>query len=105
MEPTEYGLILSFAGLYETEEEEHAFVHGVEFQGIWHRMRSGDEAEFETVAHLKNRTVIERAAASQGWELSCQDTHDGCWMMVRLSKVRKARDGNPHGLRVVGAEA
>ena len=97
---TSYGLVLSFSGLYENMPEEHAFVHGVEFGGLWARMKSGDEAEIDATAHLANKTVIERAAVSQGWDLECLDAGDGCWMTIKLTKVRSERT-NPHGLRVV----
>lgn len=97
---TTYGLVVSFAGLYPTDAEEHAFVHGVEFGRLWHRMRSGAEAEIEETVHTANRAVIERTCASQGWEVEFKDTGEPSWLFATLRKVR-AEKPNPHGLRVV----
>lgn len=97
---TAYGLVLSFDGLYPTMAEEHAFVHGVEFGRLWHRMRSGQEAEIEETVHAANRPTIERAAASQGWEVEFKDAGEPTWLFATLRKVKSERP-NPHGLRVV----
>jgi hypothetical protein len=97
---TEYGLVLSFAGLYPTMPEEHAFVHGVEFGRLWDRIRSGAEAEIYAVTHTANREIIARAAASEGWEIEVKATDVEGWDETTLRKVRTARD-NPNGLRVV----
>jgi hypothetical protein len=97
---TTYGLVVSFAGLYPTDAEEHAFVHGVEFGRLWHRMRSGEEAEMEETVHAANRAVIERTCASQGWIAEFRETGEPSWLFVTLRKV-KAERRNPHGLRAV----
>ena len=97
---TQYGLVLSFSGLYQTMPEEHAFVHGVEFGQLWFRMSSGDEAEIDTVTHTENRTVIERAAAAKGWEAEIKASDVTGWDYTKLKKVR-AEKLNPHGLRVI----
>ena len=95
-----FGLVLSFSGLYPTMPEEHAFVHGVEFGQLWHRMSSGDEAEIETTTHTENREVIARAAAAKGWEVECTPSGTPTWDFTKLCKVRAERP-NPHGLRAV----
>lgn len=95
-----YGLVLSFDGLYPTMAEEHAFVNGVEFGQLWHRIRAGREAEIDETVHAANRTTIERAAASQGWQAEFKDTGEPTWLFVTLRKVRAERQ-NPHGLRAV----
>ena len=100
-ESASYSLLLSFSGLYQTMPEEHAFVHGVEFGGLWAQMRSGTTADIEQTCHVANRTVIERAAASQGWTAEIKPTDYPEWIAVRLMKVASAKP-NPHGLRVVG---
>lgn len=97
---TSYGLVVSFSGLYLTDAEEHAFVHGVEFGRLWHRMRSGQESEIDETVHAANRAVIERAAASQGWEVEFTDTGEPTWLFASLRKVKPGSQ-NPHGLRVV----
>lgn len=97
---TSYGLVVSFAGLYPTDVEEHAFVHGVEFGRLWHRMRSGAEAEIDETVHAANRAVIERSAASQGWDVEFRDTGEPTWLFVALRKTRSEKR-NPHGLRAV----
>lgn len=97
---TTYGLVVSFAGLYPSDAEERAFVHGVEFGRLWHRMRSGQEAEMEATVHAINRAVIERACASQGWSAEFRDTGEPSWLFVTLRKVKPERR-NPHGLRSV----
>lgn len=95
-----WGLVLSFSGLYQTMPEEHAFVHGVEFGQLWHRMSSGAEAEIETATHTENRTVIERAAAAKGWHAEIKPSDVPGWDLTVLRKVRAERI-NPHGLKVV----
>lgn len=95
-----WGLLVSFSGLYQTGAEEHAFVHGVEFGRIFHRMCSGAEAEIEEMVHADNRAVIERAAASQGWAVEFRDTGEPTWLSMTMRKVRAERR-NPHGLRAV----
>ena len=95
-----YELVLSFSGLYPTMPEEHAFTHGVEFGGLWHRMLSGAEAEIEAVTHTDNRAVIERAAAAKGWEVEFKPCEIEGWDYTILRKTRPERT-NPHGLRVV----
>lgn len=97
---TSYGLVLSFEGLYPTMPEEHAFVHGVEFGQLWQRMSEGYEAEIETTTHEKNRDVIARAAAAEGWEVECKPSGTPAWDFTTLRKVR-AEKPNPHGLRVI----
>lgn len=99
-EETSYGLVLSFFGLYPTMPEEHAFVHGVEFGGLWARMSSGAEAEIEATTHEANREVIARAAAAKGWEVECHSSGTATWDYTKLRKIKSER-GNPHGLRVV----
>lgn len=98
---TSYGLVVSFSGLYQTMPEEHAFVHGVEFGRIWHRMSSGAEAEIEETTHVENRTVIERAAASQGWHAEIKPSGTLGWDYAKLTKTKTLDRPNPHGLRVV----
>lgn len=95
-----YGLVVSFSGLYSTDAEERAFVHGVEFGRLWHRMRSGQEAEMEETVHTVNRGVIERAAASQGWDVEFRDSGEPSWLFMILRKTKPERR-NPHGLRAV----
>lgn len=97
---TSYGLVVGFSGLYPTEAEEFAFVHGVEFGRLWHRMRDGHEAEMEETVHAVNRAVIERACASQGWDVEFRDTSEPSWLFVTLRKARPEKH-NPHGLRAV----
>jgi hypothetical protein len=97
---TTYGLLLSFKGLYPTMPEDNAFCHGVEFGEILHRMRSGTEAEIKKTTYAANRTVVERAAASQGWEVEFLPSGVEGWDFTKLTKV-KAERANPHGLRVV----
>ena len=102
-----YRLVLSFDGLYPTMAEEHAFCHGVEFAGLWQRMRAGQEAEIEATTHRANRTIIERAAAKEGWQVEFIPTPPEVsddWDVAVLRKVRSERD-NPHGLRVVTGSA
>jgi hypothetical protein len=96
-----YSLLLSFEGLYPSMEEEHAFVHGVEFNEIWRRMRDGKEAEIETATHVENRKIICRAAASQGWDAEIAPSGIEGWDTTKLRKVRPERH-NPHGLRLIG---
>ena len=98
-----YGLLLSFSGLYPTMPEEHAFVHGVEFGGIWARMRAGAEAEIEATVHAANRGAITRATASQGWSVEWTVTDYPEWVVCMLRKIETARH-NPHGLRVVSSK-
>jgi hypothetical protein len=100
-EETSYGLVVSFSDLYPTMEQEHAFVHGVEFGGLWERMRSGTEAEIAVTTHAANRTVIQRAAASQGWDVECRPTDVEGWDFTVLRKTKALDKPNPHGLRVV----
>jgi hypothetical protein len=95
-----YGLVLSFSGLYQTMPEEHAFVHGVEFGGLWARMWAGTEAEIEETVHATNRQIIERAAASQNWTCQFKLTDYPEWQVVAMTKCGVAKN-NPHGLRVV----
>jgi hypothetical protein len=95
-----YALVLSFSGLYPTMPEEHAFVHGVQFGELWHRMSRGDEAEIEATTHEANREVIARAAAAKGWELEVKPSGTPTWDFTTLRKVKTARP-NPHGLRAV----
>ena len=97
---TTYGLVLSFRGLYATMPEEHAFVHGFEMGGLWHRMENGTEAEIGITTHEANREVIARAAAAKGWELECKPSGTPTWDYTTLRKT-KAEKPNPHGLRVV----
>lgn len=99
-EETSYGLVLSFTGLYESIEEEHAFVHGFEAGKIWTRMKSGLEAEIEATTHAVNRVVIERAAIADGWVCEIKPTGTEGWDYINLRKVSAAKI-NPHGLRVV----
>ncbi len=94
-----YGLVLSFAGLYPTMPEEHAFVHGVELGKLYEQMTAGLVAEIETVTHAENREIIARAAASLGWELECTPSEVAGWDLTKLAKTRVSRP-NPHGLRV-----
>ena len=95
-----YVLLLSFEGLYPTMAEEHAFVHGVEFNEIWRRMRDGKEAEIDTATHVENRIVIYRAAASQGWDVEIVPSEIEGWDTTKLRKARSERH-NPHGLRLI----
>ena len=98
-----YSLVLSFSDLYLTMAEEHAFCHGVEFAGLWHRMRDGREAEIEATTHRANRAIIERAAAKEGWQVEFIPTPPEVsddWDVTVLRKVASER-ANPHGLRVV----
>ena len=104
-EPTEddgttFGLVLSFSGLYQTMPEEHAFVHGVEFGGLWAAMTAGQAAEIEKTVHTVNREIIERAAVSQGWVAEFKTTTIPEWLECTLTKTASAKP-NPHGLRVV----
>ena len=96
---TDFSMRLSLANLYETDAEEHAFVYGVEFGGIYGRMLSGNEAEIEEATHVANREVFARAAAAEGWKIEVTP-HDECWDTTKFTKVGDAKD-NPHGLRVV----
>lgn len=96
-----YSLVLSFAGLYPTMAEEHAFCHGVEFAGLYHKMREGQSAEIDATTHPENRTIIERAAAKEGWDVEFKPSLVEGWEHTKLTKRRPVRD-NPHGLRVVG---
>lgn len=101
-----FGLILSFSGLYATMPEEHAFVHGVEFGKLWERMVGGSESEIEGTFHSANKTIIERACASQGWDCEVQVATDESgkvfdeWLFAKLTKARASKP-NPHGLKVV----
>jgi hypothetical protein len=100
-----WGLVVSFGDLYQTMPEEHAFCHGVEFGCLWARMKSGTEAEIEGTFHSENKTVIERACASQGWSVTfepslCDGIAIDGWLTVKMKKT-KAATHNPHGLRVV----
>ena len=97
---TSYGLVLSLSGLYPSIQEEHAFVHGVEFGQLWHRMSSGREAEIELATHEANREVIARAAAAKGWALECKPSGTPTWDFTTLRKTKTERP-NPHGLRAV----
>lgn len=97
-----WGLVLSFSGIDFGDNTEHAFVHGFEAGQIWQRMVAGHEAEIDTTCHKANRTLIERAAAAQGWSADIEDV-PGCgdhYIRVRLTKTAPAKH-NPHGLRVV----
>ncbi|MEO1206415.1 MAG: hypothetical protein AAFV45_08780 [Pseudomonadota bacterium] len=97
-----YGLIISFAGLHKTDAEEIAFVHGVEFGGIYGRMNSDNENEIEETVHAANRIAFERAAAAMGWDVTFEATTPPTdeWLEMSAKKVRPARR-NPNGLRVV----
>ena len=95
----DYGLRLSLANLYKTDAEEHAFIHGVEFGGIYGRMLSGNEAEIEEMTHVANREAFERAAAAEGWTIETTPQCD-TWDQTKLIKVGEAKS-NPHGLRVI----
>jgi hypothetical protein len=99
-------LVVSFSGLYPTMEQEHAFVHGVEYGMLWNRIQSGQEAEIEGTFHVSNRTVIERTCASQGWDVEfskCEAEGQSFdeWLFAKLTK-KKAAIHNQHGLRIVG---
>lgn len=106
---TGYDLVVSFSGLYATMPEEHAFVNGCEFGQLWNRMTNGSEAEIEGTFHAANRTVIERACTSQGWDVAFTDSKDDSgqsydeWVFAKLKKV-KAASPNPHGLRIVKSD-
>lgn len=95
-----YSLVVSFSNLYPTMPEEAAFCHGVEFGGLWRDMTQGSKAEIKATTHAVNRTVIARAAAAQGWELSVRGSEIDGWDYTVLRKVAAARS-NPHGLHVV----
>lgn len=95
----DYSMILSLANLYPTVAEEHAFIHGLEFGGIYGRMRSGNEAEIEETTHVANREVFQRAAAAEGWTIEVTP-HCDTWDQTKLIKTGEAKS-NPHGLRVV----
>jgi len=95
-----YDLVLSFDNLFQTMPEERAFVHGVEFGGLWHRMVLGAEAEIQATTHTENREVIARAAAAKGWTAESNPSGIEGWDFTKLCKVR-AEQPNPHGLRVV----
>ncbi len=87
-----YSLVLSFANLYPTMPEEHAFVHGVEFGGLWARIANGAEAEIEMTTHEHNREVIARAAAAKGWDLECNPSGVEGWDFTTLrARCRAAR--------------
>lgn len=98
---TNYGLVLSFFGLYDNFPEECAFVHGVELGALWERMRAGNVAEIESTTHERNRAVIYRAAEASGWEASIEPTDSEGWDFTKLRKVRDATTRNPHGLRLI----
>lgn len=104
-----YGIVMSFSGLFATMPEEHAFVNGCEFGQLWSRMTSGMAAEIEGTFRAANRTVIERACASQGWNVEFTEAKDDAgnsydeWVFAKLEKVKGASH-NPHGLRVVKSE-
>lgn len=98
---TTYGLVVSFAGLYPTMAEEHAFVQGVEFGQLWHQMSAGREAEIELTTHEANREIIARAAAAKGWELESKPSGTPTWDYTRLTKKKALDRPNPHGLRAV----
>ena len=99
-EETGYALVLSFDGIRKTQEEGHAFTHGVEFGMLWARMKAGAEAEIAQCFATANREVIERAAAAEGWDVEIKPTDYAEWIDVRLVKSKTAKS-NPHGLRVV----
>lgn len=96
---TDYSMRLSLANLYSTDAEEHAFIHGVEFGGIYGRMLSGNEAEIEEATHVANREVFARAAAAEGWSIEVTPV-DADWDTTRMTKTAPAIE-NPRGLRVV----
>lgn len=95
-----WGLVLSFAGLYATIEEEHAFVHGFEFREIYADMKANKMLTIERTAHVENRKVIERAAAALGWSFEATPSESSGWDCIKLVRVRPERN-NPHGLKVV----
>jgi hypothetical protein len=98
---TGWGLVVSFSGLYPTMAEEHAFVHGVEFGALDWRMEHGQEAEIRLPTHTANRKVIQRAAATRGWEVASKPSEIEGWDYTELRKVAAQKRPNPHGLRVV----
>lgn len=56
--------LVSFAGVYKTQAEEHAYVHGHETGGIWFRMNH--DPEFEQTVHAVNIPILERMGAALG---------------------------------------
>lgn len=101
MSETGYSLELSFANLYPTMDEEHAFVQGVEFGRILFLMDGGATTEICTNTRMENRTVIARAAAAYGWDASIQPSGTPGWDITLLTKRQAPAISNPRGLRIV----
>jgi hypothetical protein len=82
-----YGLLVSFSGLYPTQVEEHAFVHGHETGEIWADLKRGVAAE--RTVHAENQTVLERMAVALGYAVEFAPTSppvDG-WLIAHFKPL------------------
>ena len=66
-----------------------SFVDGFEAGMIWQRMvRAETPIDPRIAVHSRNREVLSRMAAAQGYDMDVEDD-DGIWMVVTFAKRRQ----------------
>jgi hypothetical protein len=86
MSNDEYSLRVSFSDVWETADEERAYVCGWEAGAIAQEMRG--EAEFERTVHAENQTVLRRLCDAEGFSVEFTPTNPPTegWLVAQFSR-------------------